>query len=301
MSETDTFERGFQPWLVNATLKGFINLSKLLPYNQRLAMMGWFARRILGPAVRYRKRARANLAMVYPDMPEAQRHAIADQVLDGFGRTVAENYSRQTFRERIARCPIEGPGLPAALAARDAGRPIVFSCGHWSNHEAARTALDLAGFKVGGLYKPMANPYFNEHYVESITDVSGPVFPTGRDGTRAFMQFIAEGGHAFLLHDVYYNRGEWMDFLGHPAKTALTTGDLALRFDALLIPYFATRQPDGTSFKIELLEPIAHSDARTMVRALMDALEDRIAENPGQWMWIHRRWKGAPAPQALED
>jgi KDO2-lipid IV(A) lauroyltransferase len=28
-----------------------------------------------------------------------------------------------------------------------------------------------------------------------------------------------------------------------------------------------------------------------MTRALTERLEARILEDPGQWIWIHRRWK----------
>lgn len=299
MTDTPT---PFRPrlWLENSAFRGMVRLLQGIPYAQRLAVMSWLTRRVIGPAVGYRGRALRNLALIYPDKPLAERRAIADQVLDSMGRTVMENYSRKEFRANIATHQIEGPGLAAARAAQEAGRPIIFSSGHWSNHEATRTALDLAGFSVGAIYNPMKNQYFNQHYVESITDVSGPVFPRGRDGMRDFLQFLSKGGHAFLLHDVYFAKGLWFDFLGRPAKTAVSAAQIALRFDALLIPYFNTRQPDGTRFKIELLEPIPHTDPAQMTRALMDLLEDRIAQDPGQWLWVHRRWKGKPPARPSE-
>ncbi|MEM9350875.1 MAG: lauroyl acyltransferase [Pseudomonadota bacterium] len=289
MASSHRFQLG--PWLLNAFFLGLIRILRLLPYERRLATMAWLASRVFGPLAGYRRRALNNLALIYPDMPEAERHAIATRVLEGFGRTLIENYSRDEFRARIADHDIEGPGLAAAMKAKEEGRAIIFSSGHYANHEATRTALDLAGFSVGGLYKPMQNPWFNEHYVESIVDVSGPIFARGKEGTKGFLRFLSKGGQGFLLHDVFYNRGEWMDFLGTPAKTAFSAAELALRFDAVLIPYFNTRQADGVSFKIELFDPIEPSDPRTMTRALMDLLEEKIAEDPSQWLWVHRRWK----------
>lgn len=280
-------------WLENALFRSVIGALRILPYERRMATMAWTCRRLIGPAVGYRKRALANLELIYPDRPAAERAAIADAVLEGFGRTVMENYSHDEFRARIAEHEITGPGLAAAEAALASGRAIIFSSGHWGNHEATRIALDQRGFKVGGLYKPMANPYFNAHYVESIAQVSGPVFPKGKEGTKDFLRFLSEGGHGFLLHDVFFHRGAWMDFLGKPARTALSAAELALKFDALLIPYFNTRRSDDpTRFEIELLEPIPHGPPREMMRALVDLLEDRVKEEPGHWMWIHRRWKG---------
>ena len=39
-----------------------------------------------------------------------------------------------------------------------------------------------------------------------------------------------------------------------------------------------------------------HGDPVTMTQALMDSLAAQVRERPGQWFWVHRRWK--PARQA---
>ncbi|MEO0676594.1 MAG: lauroyl acyltransferase [Pseudomonadota bacterium] len=288
----------FGRWLQNALFVGVIGGLRRLPYERRMTTMSWLCRKVIGPLAGYRRRADTNLALIYPEKSSTERAAITDQVLDTFGRSIMENYSHAEFRERIATHEIEGPGLAAAEEARAAGRAIIFTSGHWGNHEATRIALDQRGFSVGGLYKPMENRYFNVHYEESIRHVSGPIFPKGKEGTKEFLRFLSKGGHGFLLHDIYFNRGEWMDFLGKPAKTAMSAAELAIRFDAVLIPYFNTRLEDPNTFRIELCAPIAHTDARTMMREVMDLLEDRVANDPGQWMWIHRRWKNYETAKA---
>ena len=122
--------------------------------------------------------------------------------------------------------------------------------------------------------------------------MSGPLCPKCKEGTRDFIRFLADGGHGFLLHDVYFGNGHWLEFLGQEAKTAFSAAELAIKLDALLIPYFNTRQPDGVTIKIELKAPIEHGEPRVMMRQLTDLLEEKIAVDPGQWLWIHRRWKG---------
>ena len=77
-----------------------------------------------------------------------------------------------------------------------------------------------------------------------------------------------------------------------PARTALSAAELALRLKADLIPFFAVRQPDGLSFRVELDAAVPHSDPETMMLQVTQALEKRVLEHPGQWFWIHRRWKG---------
>ncbi|MGR3434071.1 MAG: lysophospholipid acyltransferase family protein [Shimia sp.] len=275
----------------NAAFLALVRLLGLLPYGRRLAAWGWLARRVIGPVTGYRARALANLEQVYPGWTPARRRAVADRALEEFGRVTAENYSYDEFAARIATHEIGGAGLAPALEALAQGKPIIFSSGHWSNHEATRIKLDQLGFEVGGIYRPMKNPHFDKHYVEGLQRVSGPAFPQGREGTQAFLRFLSQGGQGFLLHDVFFARGKPLPLLGHEAMTSFAAAELALRFDALLIPYFGTRQADGVSFEIELEAPVPHGTPDAMMRDLVDRLEARIARDPGQWFWIHRRWK----------
>lgn len=282
-----TLQLRMEDWLFRLV----VGTLRFLPYSRRLRVMAWLCRRVIGPIAGYKSRADANLKMIYPEMPATRRKEIVDGVLDGFGRTLIENYSRPEFRARIKTMTPKGPGLQQALDALKTGRGVIFSSGHYSNHEAARVALDELGFKVGGLYRPMKNPFVNTHYVESITDVSGPVFAQGKDGLKAFYDFLQNGGHGFLLHDVHFGRGEPFPFLGRPAMTAFSAAIIAKRFDTLLVPYFVTRQADGESFDIEFEEPIPHGETEAMMRDLVDRLERRVEANPTQWLWFHRRWK----------
>ena len=295
MSQTEE-PRPFRPdhYLTNLAVRGLIRLALLFPYRLRVWFLGWLMRRVIGPLAGYRARALDNLAAIWPDLPEAERRALADQSLDNAGRTVIENYSTADFTARAAKLVPEGPGFAALEAARAAGRPAILVSGHFGNYEAARAALVARGFQIGGLYRNLSNPYFNEHYVRTMQAFGGPVFPQGRAGTAGFVRHLRAGGQLVLLFDQDVPSGELIPFLGRPARTALSAAELALRLGADLIPFFATRQPDGLSFRIELDAPVPPSDPLTMTQAITASLEQRVRAHPGQWFWIHKRWKGAP-------
>lgn len=279
-------------FLVNLAARGLIGLALALPYRWRVGFGGWLVRRVVGPLAGYRTRARANLALIWPDRPEAERNAIAEAALDNAGRTLIENYSAAAFQTRAAATEPQGPGYGALIAARDAGRPVILVSGHFGNYEAARAALVARGFEIGGLYRNLRNRYFNAHYVRTMEAFGGPVFPQGRAGTAGFVRHLKAGGQLVLLFDQDMATGVALPFLGRPARTALSAAELALRLKAELIPFFAIRQPDGLDFRVELDAPIPHSDAETMMRQVTLALEQRVLAHPGQWFWIHRRWKG---------
>ncbi|MGR3493047.1 MAG: lysophospholipid acyltransferase family protein [Shimia sp.] len=274
-----------------AAYAGLIGVIKLLPFRQRKEALSWLCRKIVGPVTGYRKRALKNLDLIYPDRSREEKAAIADRVLDEFGRSTAENASYPELIPHIQAHEIGGPGLEVALKAKAEGRPIVFSSGHWSNHEATRIKLYDLGFDVGAIYRPMKNPHFNARYVREASPVAGPTFPIGREGTRGFVDHLKAGHSGILLHDVFFPRGKQVPFLGQPAWTSFAPADFARMTGALLIPFFGTRNPDGHTFTIELEAPVPQGSSEEMMRDLMGRLEARIEADPGQWFWIHRRWK----------
>jgi Kdo2-lipid IVA lauroyltransferase/acyltransferase len=284
----------FRPdhFLVNLAARGMIGLALALPYRARVAFVGWLMRRVIGPFAGYETRARENLALIWPDRPEAERAAIAQASLDNAGRTLIENYSTRDFLARARAILPEGPGYAALIAAREAGRPVILVSGHFGNYEAARAALVARGFDIGGLYRNLSNRYFNAHYVQTMQAFGGPVFPQGRAGTAGFVRHLKSGGQLVLLFDQDVPGAPALPFLGHPARTALSAAELALRLGADLIPFFATRQPDGLSFQVTLDAPVPPGDPDTMMQVATDALEARVLSHPEQWFWIHRRWKG---------
>lgn len=276
-------------WLADKALRGLIGSVMSLPFKARVPMMGSALRRAIGPLAGYRRRAEENLALIYPDMGVLDRRNIAGQVCDNFGRTLIENYSHTEFAAHLADTVPTGDGLDALAQSKD--RPVIFVTGHFGNHEAPRQVLTRMGHKIGGLYRKMANPYFNAHYAPTMTSWGGPVFEQGGAGTIGFARHIKSGGMGTLLFDVHQDKGAPLDFLGLPARTALSAAEIALKFDALLIPYFGTRRPDGMSFDVTIQAPIAHTTASEMMQIATDQLAAQTRAYPQQWFWIHRRWK----------
>lgn len=278
-------------WAADALLRGLIWVALRLPLRARLWLMGRLVARVVAPLAGWRDRARANLAHVWPDMPVDARNRIADAAADNAGRTMIENYDVAGLRARMARVQPEGDGLPAIEQARADGRPVLFVTGHYGNFEAPRAALVARGYTIGGLYRPMSNPFFNAHYAANMHALSGPVFEQGRRGTMGLIKHIRDGGMAVLLFDIYDSAGVALPFLGQPAPVLTSAAEIAIKTDALLVPFFGIRQPDGHSFRAVFEAPVPHGNPVAMMAEVTRRLEARIAEDPGQWFWLHRRWK----------
>ncbi|MCF2905271.1 lauroyl acyltransferase [Octadecabacter sp. CECT 8868] len=286
-----TFETATKTdWIVDRALRGIIGSALALPYATRVRWFGAVIEKVIAPLAGYRKRAEDQLAFIWPDMPKAERRTMAKAVCNNFGRTMIENYSGADFAKQIETAKVSGEGLAALARAKEEGRPVLFVTGHFGNHEAPRQALVQRGYTIGGLYRPIANPYFNAHYEKNMLDMSGAVFPQGRKGTVGFVRMLRDGGMGTLLFDVRATLHPKIPFMGQPAHTATSVADIALKLNALVIPYFGIRQSDGLSFEVAIEAPIALTDADQMMAEITARLEARINENPEQWFWVHRRW-----------
>jgi KDO2-lipid IV(A) lauroyltransferase len=281
----------FVQYSSNLVIVGIIKLALVLPYATRVRLVGRLMQHVIGPVAGYRKRARDNLAMVWPDMPKADRRRIASSCLNNVGRTLIENYSNRDFPKRLAQNPLNGPGFAALETAAARKRPVILVTGHYGNYEAVRAALAGRGYAVGGLYRNMRNPYFNAHYVRTMEAFGGPVFPQGRTGTKGFVRHLRGGGQLVLLFDQHVRRAPVMEFLGLPARTAVSAAELSLKYDALLIPFYGIRQSDGLSFETVLEAPIPPTTPEEMTQKVTDSLSRRVEANPEQWFWVHRRWR----------
>lgn len=278
-------------WTQNLAVSGLIGAMRLLPYPRRVAFCGWLMRCVVGPVAGYRRRVTDNLALIWPDLPAPEGQRITAEVLDNMGRTLAELYSPTEFRAHAARARILGVGLEPILQAQARGQGVILVSGHFGNHDIARAVLAERGMQAGALYRPQRNPYFDRHFAATIRAVSEPLFARGRRGLAELVTHLRKGGLLGMLIDQHMRHGAPLTFLGHRALTALSAAELALKYDCLLLPVYGLRQPDGLHFDLLIEPPIPHSDAATMTQALNDSLEAQVRAHPGQWLWVHRRWK----------
>lgn len=287
----DPFHIRAGDYIVNLILRALIGLILLIPYRWRIPFMGWVTARIIAPLAGYSRRIRENLAHACPDLPEAEVRRLVRAVADNTGRNMIEMYSARDFTEHVRHSPVTGPGMDVVRAASAEGRPLIFVTGHFGNFNAARVAMVEQGIDLGGFYRPLKNRYFNRHYTRAMTALSQPMFEQGKRGMVQMVKHLRNGGVQAILTDLNAHDGLPLDFFGKPALTSLVTAEMALKFDAPLVPVWGIRRENGLDFDVYVEEPIPPSDPVTMTQAFNDRLEAQVRANMDQWFWIHRRWK----------
>lgn len=277
-------------WITDRLIRAALWLMLRLPFDARRALAAALMTRIVAPIAGWRGRIRDNLALVRPDLTEREVRRLLLDVPRSIGRTFAELYSGPDLVARVAREPLQGAGVAALEEAHRNGRPVLLVTGHLGNYDAIRGGLIARGYRVGGLYRPMNNPYFNDHYVAAISRIGTPLFPRGRKGLADMLRFLRGGGMLGVVLDQSMGDGALLHFFGQEALTALSPAEMALRNDALVVPTYGIRRPDG-GFDLVIEAPIPHSTPEAMTQALNDSLEAQVRAHMDQWLWTHRRWK----------
>ncbi|MEM7440682.1 MAG: lysophospholipid acyltransferase family protein [Pseudomonadota bacterium] len=267
-----------------------LSLSRLLPFDARSRLAG----AVTGFAVRYlppfRRRVDAGLSRVYPDMSATERASIAGQVGRNMGRTLTEILHNRDFATKVARFSASGPGLDALRLAQEAGKGAIIISAHFGQWEAIRHWLKANEMETGAVYRENSNPYYEPHFLAGIREGGTPIVPRGSAGAIQMVRHIKKGGFFAILADQYQQFGPDIPFLGHSTSTTISPAELALKFKVPLVPAYGLRVRK-TEVDITFEAPIPPSDPVTMMADYNARTAAWINRHPGQWYWLHKRWK----------
>jgi Kdo2-lipid IVA lauroyltransferase/acyltransferase len=281
--------------LRSALIRVLARVLLALPYPFRVRVAATLGGRVLARLGGLPARIEPALRHYLPHLPPDEITRIAREVPVNLARLMIENFSGADFAAHARTSPLEGPGLAALQEARDSGRPAILVTAHFGNWDAGRAALIAQGFRVGGVYQPFPDPWLNARYVKAIGAVGQPLFSTGREGVAGMIRCLRGGGVIGILADLDRPQGVLLDLLGKPTRTVLSMAEMALKYDAVLVPIYGIRQPDGISFRVLLDAPIPPGTPVAMTQAINDSLSAQIAARPEQWVWWHnRRRSGHP-------
>ncbi|MCE5250896.1 lysophospholipid acyltransferase family protein [bacterium] len=185
----------------------------------------------------------------------------------------------------------------------EAGKGVIGLSGHMGCWELMGTYLALLGFPVDAVARKLYDPRLERLLIRSREQGGMNVISRG-ENTREILRAI-KGGHLIgMLVDQDMNiKGEFIEFFGRPAYTAVAPAFLSLRYGVPIIPLFTCRDSNhyhhiyaGEPLHIEPTGDMEH-DVRELTALCSKATEDFIREYPEQWVWFHRRWKTTPTPE----
>ncbi|MEZ5921864.1 MAG: lysophospholipid acyltransferase family protein [Parvularculaceae bacterium] len=271
---------------------------RLVGVDAASAISGGFTR-FIGPKLKgLSNRARRNLQIAFPDMEKAEQDAIIRDVWENLGRTAAEFAHLDKFNPDTDNPRLEIIGREKIYGLAESGGPALCVSGHFANWELMAVALNAAGVKNAIIYRAANNPLLDALIIKERGRVmSRRQIAKGKRGGREMIDAVKSGATiAMLIDQKLTTGGVASPFFGKPAMTAPAAARLALKYDA---PIYIGRIERllGAHFRLTVSDPVAFEPSGDMnadIQSLTDRLnleiEKLVRANPGQWLWLHRRW-----------
>jgi len=262
---------------------------RILPLAVASSLGGFFARAI-GKFMSANKTARKNLAEVFPEKSAAGREEIITKMWDNLGRTAAELAHLNNPKILQSIKVIGAENLPAH------GKPAFMFSGHLANWELLACVAQKYGRITTAVYREANNKLVDK----IITKIRAPryinLIPKGRQGAVKIARAIKNNEAIAMLVDQKMNDGISVPFFWREAMTAPAIAELALRYNAPIIPARVVRT-GGANFEVTIYPPIIYEktddtakDVQTIMLTINQILEGWIRECPEQWFWVHKRW-----------
>lgn len=272
----------------------FIQAMRLLSPERASDIGGGLLRR-LGPRLSRTRRMRRDIERALPGVEPARADAIIAQAWDNLGRTFAEYVHLDRIAANFDR-HVDLSGAEHLRALAGDGRPGIVFTGHFANWELCAMVSARLGLDLTYVFRKPNNPYVAAMLATARAPLGGTMVPKGREAARGLMAAIRAGGHVGLLVDQKLNEGPLVPFLGRDARTGTVLADLSLRYDAPAVPIRVVRT-GAARFRVTVLPPLEFArtgdikaDTLAAMAQVNALLEGWVRDDPGQWMWQHRRW-----------
>lgn len=274
---------------------GGLRLMILLPISWQQAV-GRRLGRWLGKFARRRTRIGAvNLALCFPELSDAERGKLLRGQLESVGIALFETALAWWGSERRLARISEVVGLEHLHRAQSSGRGILFLTGHFTLLELGARLL-TPYHRFHAMYRPQPNALF-EAVMEQVRRRHSGLPTITQNDIRTTVRVLKRGGAVWYAPDHDYGRQSvFAPFFGVPALTITATSRLARMSNALVLPYYPQRLPDGR-YRVTVLPPLEDfpgADAVADATRINTVLEDCIRRVPEQYLWLHRRFKHRP-------
>lgn len=258
---------------------------------------------------RHRDRALGNLRRSFPEMPEAQRRTVARRSMQQLFMLFVE----VLFTTRLVRIDtftryvsLEGFGESLRMLLKRE-RGMIMLTGHYGNWEILGYVLATLGFETTSIARPLDNPYIN-HWLLGVREKMGQRIIAKKGATTEVVEALERNEPVgFIADQNAGSKGLFVDFFGRKASTYKSIGLLAMEYNVPVVIGYARRLNDRFQFAVgaqDLIWPEDWKDQpdplRYITQRYTKAIEDLVRGDPGQYLWVHRRWKTRPKGEAPE-
>ena len=242
-----------------------------------------------------RRVAARNIALCFPELDQAAQAALLRESFAELGISLLELARAWWGSVAPMRGRVVVEGLEHLQAARAGGRGVIIVSGHFVTVElAARLMCEHA--PLAGMYRPHDGAAMEWAVRRGRLRYASAMFT--REELRPAIRHLKQGGLLWFAPDQDTRRGDsvFVPFFGQQAYSLTSTHQLARLSGAAVMGFAHVRHDDGhyTLRLTPVFDDFPSADATTDTARVMREIETMIRAAPGQYLWIHRRFKRQP-------
>jgi Kdo2-lipid IVA lauroyltransferase/acyltransferase len=287
--------------LITVALRGLVFLAKLTPRTRMVRAAGALGLLAFYVSGRYRRVAYKNLRMTFGiALSDTQVVQITRKVFETFAKSFIAEFpwsasaTPEMLRKLVDLRPEDRVVIDNLLSMN---RGMIVTTAHFGNFELLGPRFQADGYKIAVVVRNDNNSKLAES-INNVRRHSYDVIPRGQAAKQVIKRLKA-GWVVAMLPD-QKSDDLLLSFFGLPTGTVAGPAVMALRTGAPILPIYCVRQEDDTH-KIELGEPILpvttadyESDIRRIMSSVNESIETIVRRYPGQWLWLHDRWRNVP-------
>lgn len=280
---------------ITAFIIGHLPLSIVVPAGKFLGRLAFLLDK------KHRNIALENLRNAYGEsLTAGDIKGTAQKVFENLGITLLEFMRIPWLKRDDFPGYVECEGLENLDGALAKKKGVILFTAHMGNWELMAAWYALMGYPVDVVIRELDSPLF-ERFVDWVRTRPGNRMVSKGRAMRRLLRVLSNNGIAGILLDqnVAENEGVFVDFFGTLACTNKGPAMVAAVSGAAVVPTFIIRE--GKKHRIIVGPEITlastgdrEGDALENTRRFTKAIEDMIRKEPGQWFWVHRRWKTRP-------
>lgn len=261
--------------------------------------LGEIIGKYFGPLFRKRTIAKKNILIAFPNFNEKSINEMIDRMWKNIGRIFGEyiHINKFSIIDNNKKKIVFTNRNNAEILKKN-NKPIVFFSGHFANFELMAKCLQELGFNIGAIYRPLNNIFLNPIMEFIRKKYICPIqIEKGSNGTKKLIKHISTNNPLALMVDQRLSSSIRVPFFDQPATTTITPAQLAIKYDALLVPVFLKRL-EKTNFEFFIEEPLITNrtndydkDIFNITQIMNIKIEEFIKRDPAHWLWSHDRWK----------
>lgn len=247
-----------------------------------------------------RRIVRVNLTIAFPEQTPAARRRLERAHFRSATRGLFEGGVAWWLSDRRIAGRYALYGLEHLEEARRRGRGVILLAAHYTSVEMGTKILGRHIEAFYPVYKPAKDRLFDAEMLRvRRAAVTGMLH---NEDMRGILRVLRSNGVVWYAPDQDFGSrsGVFAPFMGAPAMTLTMTGRLAQASGAAVVPVRYERRP-GPFWHVEMLPALADfpsGDEVTDAARVNALIEEQVERAPEQYLWLHRRFKTRPDPDA---